>query len=173
VDPGIQRNTEREKAIHSVGEPSQEKKRTREKETHRMLSWNRNIPEPQVENPLKASPRKDLDLDDETRKRELRDREKKNTFDNLTKPSSQSKTLRDLNPAHKTSTILGNRRSLSKDKLSYNTSYMGTALYVLAALLIVGWAIGFFFYDAGASIHALLVLALGAVLIRVVQGRPD
>ncbi|HAH25957.1 MAG TPA: lmo0937 family membrane protein [Prolixibacteraceae bacterium] len=47
----------------------------------------------------------------------------------------------------------------------------GTALYVIAAILLIGWAVGFFYYNAGPAIHILLVLALVSVLIKVVQGR--
>lgn len=43
---------------------------------------------------------------------------------------------------------------------------MTRILYVLAAILIVIWAIGFFFYSLGAIIHLLLLLALIAILLR-------
>jgi hypothetical protein len=48
---------------------------------------------------------------------------------------------------------------------------MGYLLYIIAIILIIGWAIGFFAYSAGGLIHILLVIALIAVLIRVIQGR--
>lgn len=44
-------------------------------------------------------------------------------------------------------------------------------LYVLAVVLIVLWAVGFLAYNAGGIIHILLVIALIAVLIRIIQGR--
>lgn len=48
---------------------------------------------------------------------------------------------------------------------------MGNILYVVAVLLIISWAIGFFAYNVGAMIHILLVLALISFLVRIVSGR--
>ena len=48
---------------------------------------------------------------------------------------------------------------------------MGNLLYIIAVILIIGWAIGFFAYNAGAIIHILLVIAIIAILLRVIQGR--
>jgi hypothetical protein len=48
---------------------------------------------------------------------------------------------------------------------------MGNLLYVIAVILIVAWAIGFFAYSAGGIIHILLVIAIIAVLFRVISGR--
>ena len=48
---------------------------------------------------------------------------------------------------------------------------MGNLLYVVAVILIIGWAIGFIGYGAGGLIHLLLVIALIAVILRVIQGR--
>jgi len=47
---------------------------------------------------------------------------------------------------------------------------MGNLLYIIAVILIIFWAIGFFAYTAGGIIHVLLVLAIIAILIRVIQG---
>jgi len=47
---------------------------------------------------------------------------------------------------------------------------MGNILYIIAVILIIFWAIGFFAYTAGGIIHVLLVLAIIAILIRVIQG---
>jgi len=47
---------------------------------------------------------------------------------------------------------------------------MGNLLYIIAVILIIFWAIGFFAYTAGGIIHILLVLAVIAVLFRVIQG---
>lgn len=45
-------------------------------------------------------------------------------------------------------------------------------LTILAVLLIVGWLLGMVTsYTVGGFIHILLVLAIVAVLIRVIQGR--
>jgi hypothetical protein len=48
---------------------------------------------------------------------------------------------------------------------------MGNLLYVVAVILLIAWAIGFFAYSAGGIIHILLVIALVAVILRVIQGR--
>jgi hypothetical protein len=47
---------------------------------------------------------------------------------------------------------------------------MGNLLYTIAVILIIFWAIGFFAYSAGSIIHILLVIAVVAVLLRVIQG---
>lgn len=47
---------------------------------------------------------------------------------------------------------------------------MGNLLYIIAVILILFWAIGFFAYSAGGIIHVLLVIAIVAVLLRVIQG---
>ena len=48
---------------------------------------------------------------------------------------------------------------------------MSNLLYIIAVILIIGWAIGFFAYSAGAVIHLLLVIALIAILFRVIQAK--
>ncbi|MBK7475901.1 MAG: lmo0937 family membrane protein [Haliscomenobacter sp.] len=48
---------------------------------------------------------------------------------------------------------------------------MGNLLYVVAVILIIGWLIGFVGYNAGGLIHALLVIAIIVVILRVIQGR--
>lgn len=48
---------------------------------------------------------------------------------------------------------------------------MGNLLYILAVILVLGWAIGFFVYSAPGVIHILLVIALIAVILRVIKGR--
>ena len=48
---------------------------------------------------------------------------------------------------------------------------MGNLLYVVAVILIIAWAIGFIGYGAGGIIHILLVIALIAVILRVIEGR--
>ena len=48
---------------------------------------------------------------------------------------------------------------------------MGSILYLIAVILVIFWAIGFFAYSAGSIIHALLVIAVIAVLFQVIQGR--
>ena len=48
---------------------------------------------------------------------------------------------------------------------------MGNLLWVIAVILFVAWAIGFFAYSAGGIIHILLVIAIIAVIFNVIQGR--
>ncbi len=48
---------------------------------------------------------------------------------------------------------------------------MGNLLYTIAIILIIFWAIGFFAYSAGGIIHILLVIALIAVILRLIQGK--
>ena len=48
---------------------------------------------------------------------------------------------------------------------------MGSLLYVIAVILVIGWAIGFIGFGAGGLIHILLVIAIIAVLFRVISGR--
>ncbi len=48
---------------------------------------------------------------------------------------------------------------------------MGNLIYIIAVVLIIAWAIGFLGLHAGGLIHVLLVIAIIAVLFRVIQGR--
>jgi hypothetical protein len=48
---------------------------------------------------------------------------------------------------------------------------MGNLLYLLAVILVIAWAVGFFAYSVGSVIHILLVIALIAVIFRIIQGR--
>lgn len=47
---------------------------------------------------------------------------------------------------------------------------MNNLLYIVAVVLVILWAVGFFAYSAGAVIHILLVIALIAVLLKVIRG---
>ncbi len=48
---------------------------------------------------------------------------------------------------------------------------MSNLLYLIAVVLVISWAIGFFAYGTGGIIHILLVIAVISVLMRVIQGR--
>jgi len=48
---------------------------------------------------------------------------------------------------------------------------MGNLLYIVAVILVIAWAIGVFAYSAGGIIHILLVIAIIAIILRVIQGR--
>jgi hypothetical protein len=48
---------------------------------------------------------------------------------------------------------------------------MSNLLYTIAVILIILWAIGFFAYSSGGMIHILLVIAVIAILLRLIQGK--
>ena len=52
-----------------------------------------------------------------------------------------------------------------------NFYIMGSLLYVVAVILIIGWVLGFFVFNAGSIIHVLLVIAVIAILLRLIRGR--
>lgn len=43
-------------------------------------------------------------------------------------------------------------------------------LYLIAVILIIGWLLGFFVFNAGGLIHILLVIAIIAILLRLIRG---
>jgi hypothetical protein len=43
-------------------------------------------------------------------------------------------------------------------------------LYLIAVILLIGWALGFFVFSAGSLIHVLLVIALIAIILRLIRG---
>lgn len=46
---------------------------------------------------------------------------------------------------------------------------MRNLLYLVAVVLVIGWALGFFVYSAGSLIHILLVIAIIAILFKVIR----
>jgi hypothetical protein len=48
---------------------------------------------------------------------------------------------------------------------------MGNLLYVVAVVLVIAWLVGLVGFHAGGIIHALLVIAVIAVIFRLIQGR--
>ena len=48
---------------------------------------------------------------------------------------------------------------------------MSNLLYLVAVILVIAWAIGFIGYNAGGLIHVLLVIAVVAILLRIISGR--
>jgi len=46
---------------------------------------------------------------------------------------------------------------------------MGNLLYLIAIILVIAWAIGYFGYAAGGIIHLLLVIAVIAILLKVIR----
>lgn len=49
---------------------------------------------------------------------------------------------------------------------------MNNLLYIIAVILIIGWLIGVFVYSLAGIIHVLLVLAVIAILLRLIRGKP-
>ncbi len=47
---------------------------------------------------------------------------------------------------------------------------MRSLLYIVAVILVIGWAIGVFAYSATGLIHVLLVIAVIAFLIGIIRG---
>lgn len=47
---------------------------------------------------------------------------------------------------------------------------MNNLLYIIAVILLIGWVLGAFIFTIGKMIHILLVLAIIAILIRVIRG---
>ena len=48
---------------------------------------------------------------------------------------------------------------------------MNNLLYAIAVLLVIAWATGFLIFHAGGLIHILLVIAVIAVILRLIQGK--
>jgi hypothetical protein len=48
---------------------------------------------------------------------------------------------------------------------------MGNLLYIVAVILLIGWAIGFFAFQTSGIIHILLVIAVIAIVLRLISGR--
>ena len=46
---------------------------------------------------------------------------------------------------------------------------MNSLLYIIAVILVIGWALGFFMYSAGSIIHVLLVIAIIALLLGIIR----
>jgi len=46
---------------------------------------------------------------------------------------------------------------------------MRSLLYIIAVVLVIGWALGLFVYSAGYLIHILLVLAVVALLLGFIR----
>jgi hypothetical protein len=46
---------------------------------------------------------------------------------------------------------------------------MSSLLYLIAVILVIGWAVGFFFMSLGGLIHVLLVIAVIALLLGLIR----
>jgi flagellar biogenesis protein FliO len=62
--------------------------------------------------------------------------------------------------------------SIYKEHKQSKLFIMGNLLYIIAVVLIIGWVLGFFVFQVGGGIiHVLLVIAVIAVVVRLIQGR--
>jgi hypothetical protein len=49
---------------------------------------------------------------------------------------------------------------------------MGNILYLVAVILVIAWAVGYLGgYTSSGLIHILLVIAIIAIILRVIEGR--
>ncbi|HVS94577.1 MAG TPA: lmo0937 family membrane protein [Mucilaginibacter sp.] len=46
---------------------------------------------------------------------------------------------------------------------------MNSLLYIIAVILIIGWALGVFVYSVGGLIHVLLVIAIISVILGLIR----
>lgn len=47
---------------------------------------------------------------------------------------------------------------------------MNNLLYLVALVLVISWAVGFFAYGAGGIIHVLLVIAVISIVLNIIRG---
>lgn len=47
---------------------------------------------------------------------------------------------------------------------------MGNLLYTVAIILVIAWLVGFVGFHAGGLIHVLLVIAVIAIILRLISG---
>jgi hypothetical protein len=160
-----------EQRIHPV-ESSGEKIQPRERETHRMVSWNKELKdrEREISGVETAEENKMMS---EVEIQEAKSQAAKNT-DSVDGYDSTVRAKRyNEDPVSQPSPLHRAQEEQSRMEEIRSAPAMGTVLYTVAVLLVIGWVIGFFFYNAGDLIHVLLVLALIAVLIKVAQGRSE
>ncbi len=48
---------------------------------------------------------------------------------------------------------------------------MGNILYAVAVILLIIWGVSFLGYQSGGVIHILLVIAIIAILLRLIKGK--
>lgn len=46
---------------------------------------------------------------------------------------------------------------------------MNNLLYLIAVVLVIGWAVGVFAYSAGGIIHILLVIAVISIILNIIR----
>ena len=174
VEPSIRKNVIKKTVIPLV-EPSTKKNLKREKEMDQMESWTqKNTDNGKKIHPVEPLQDKSLKREKEIHRMESWTPKETVTFDSLSKPTRQTFPMNNYNEASKTSNVYPNTHNQSNDgeiNKVKNPSNTGSALYVIAALLIIAWAIGFFFYNVGSTIHIFLVMALLSILVKIAQIR--
>jgi len=60
--------------------------------------------------------------------------------------------------------------SIKNEFIKIKNKNMGNILYIVAVILVITWAVGFLGFHAGGIIHVLLVIAIIAVLLRLIFG---
>ena len=53
--------------------------------------------------------------------------------------------------------------------INKKTFIMTNLLYIIAVILVICWAVGFFAYGTGGIIHILLVIAVIALILGVIR----
>jgi hypothetical protein len=48
---------------------------------------------------------------------------------------------------------------------------MSNLLYTVAVILLILWAVGYFAYNVGSIIQILLLIAVIAIILRLIQGK--
>jgi hypothetical protein len=48
---------------------------------------------------------------------------------------------------------------------------MEKLLYIVAVIFVIGWLVGFIGFHVGGAIHLLLMIAIIAVLLNIIQGK--
>ena len=58
---------------------------------------------------------------------------------------------------------------IEKHHKPFKQSVMNSILYIVAVILVIGWALGVFVYSLTGLIHALLVIAIIAVILGLIR----
>lgn len=53
--------------------------------------------------------------------------------------------------------------------INNKNSFMGNLLYIVAFIFVIGWLVGFLGFHAGGAFHLLLVVAIIATLLNIMQ----
>lgn len=48
---------------------------------------------------------------------------------------------------------------------------MGNLLYIVAVIFVIGWLVGFVGFHVGGAFHLLLLVAIIATLLSIIQGK--